>query len=526
MMAQRNFLQRHGQLVRKEFMLLDRNNWPTINHPSGMPQYGHQPAGYPANIISHMSRGHPQAYMQDPHATAHHHTGPPPAKRPRQTPPTQRPGSSPAIAPGGMSIDPSLDEEEDYAKGDYMDLITPREISSHRYKQHHEWMEEIFSSPFATGQIIPVALGLGRKGELESLTHGFFDAPTGGTPKADGNAEPQVPYLGPVRAEEFSKRAAEKIAGINVEMEKMKRLHEKRMAKLRQGSVVQAAEKRLRDAVFSSPLARGNGTTGSMLAPTEADIAAATVRQQGRIVEISNEVEAALGRKVEVVQALKCIQKGGLEEKAPPELMRNEDTLASTSIAAMFESTITEPIQADEVSSFPDFDDKADWLQGDADPVSDNLDLGNIPGQGEDSNRMPEQALSLEPQQNGGDSGDWVMVDQQGEANTATVADPPHLGIMEGNEMEQTDLDKLGAEIPDFGNDVPDISGEGFESTEFGDGVDFGNLDTAGDALAGYGEQNDGMETDEAMGLTLEDSAFGDAFHQTETNTPTEAGGA
>ena len=524
MMAQRNYLQRQGQLVRKEFMLLDRNNWPTINHPSGMPQYGHQPAGYPANIISHMSRSQQQAYAQDPHASAHHHTGPPPAKRPRQTPPTQRPGSSSAIVPGGMSLDPSLDEEEDYAKGDYMDLITPREISSHRYKQHHEWMEEIFSSPFATGQIIPVALGLGRKGELESLTHGFFDAPTGGTPKSDANAEPQIPNLGPGRAEEFSKRATEKIAEINAEMERMKNLHDKRMAKLRQGSIVQAAEKRLRNAV-SDPLANGNGTTGLFVPPSAADIAAATIRQQARIDEIATEVEAALNRKIEAVQSFRCVQKGGLEEKAPPGLVRNQETLASTSVAAMFESTITEPIQVDEISSFPDFDDKADWLQGDADPVSDNLDLGNTPGQGEDNNQMHEQATSHEPQQNGGDSGDWVMVDQQGEANTATVADPPHLGIIEGNGMEHVDLDKLGAEIPDFGNDVPDISGDGFESTEFGDGVDFGNLDTAGDALAGYGEQNDGMETDEAMGLTLEDSAFGDAFHQTETNTPNEAGG-
>ena len=272
-------------------------------------------------------------------------------------------------------------------------------------------------------------------------------------------------------------------------------------------------------------MANGNGTTGLFVPPSAADIAAATIRQQARIDEIATEVEAALNRKIEAVQSFRCVQKGGLEEKAPPGLVRNQETLASTSVAAMFESTITEPIQVDEISSFPDFDDKADWLQGDADPVSDNLDLGNTPGQGEDNNQMHEQATSHEPQQNGGDSGDWVMVDQQGEANTATVADPPHLGIIEGNGMEHVDLDKLGAEIPDFGNDVPDISGDGFESTEFGDGVDFGNLDTAGDALAGYGEQNDGMETDEAMGLTLEDSAFGDAFHQTETNTPNEAGG-
>ena len=524
MMMQRNMLQRNGQLVRKEFMLLDRNNWPTINPPAGVNQYGHQPAGYPANVMSHMSRTQPQAYMQDMNASAHHHTGPPPAKRPRQTPPTQRPGPGSAIAPGAMSIDPSFEEEEDYAKGDYMDLITPREISTHRYKQHHEWMEEIFSSPFATGQIIPVALGLGRKGELESLTHGFFDAPIGGTPKSDANAEPQVPNLGPERAEEFTKRATAKIAEINAEMEKMKRVHEKRMAKLRQGSIVQAAEKRLRNAV-KDPIAAATGTTGLFMIPSEADIAAAAIRQQARVDEIAAEVEAALDRKIEAVQPIRCVQKGGLEEKAPPGLVHSEETLGSTSVAAMFESTIAEPIQVDEISSFPDFDDKVDWLEGDADRVSDTLDIGNTPGQVEDNNQVPDQAIGNEQQQNGGDSGDWVMVDQQGDANTATVADPGDLGIIEGSGMEHTDMEKLDAEIPDFGTDVPDIVGGGFESTEFGEGVDFGNLDTAGDALAGYGEQNDGMETDEAMGLTLEDSAFGDAFHQTETNNPDEVGG-
>jgi hypothetical protein len=63
------------------------------------------------------------------------------------------------------------------------------------------------------------------------------------------------------------------------------------------------------------------------------------------------------------------------------------------------------------------------------------------------------------------------------------------------------------------------MSTDGFESHEFDDAVDFSNLDTAGEALAGYEQQNDGMDTDEHLGLDLgEDSAFGDAFHHTEAD--------
>ena len=46
-----------------------------------------------------------------------------------------------------------------------------------------------------------------------------------------------------------------------------------------------------------------------------------------------------------------------------------------------------------------------------------------------------------------------------------------------------------------------------------GGGFDFANIDSAGDALAAYTEQNDGLDLGD-----LDNSAFGDAFHATDND--------
>lgn len=505
-------------------MLDDKINWPHISLP---PQAQHV-AGYPGNVISHMNRSQQQAYLQDPHAAAaHQHIGPSPAKRQRQHAPAQRPGSSPAPVPGTVSV---ADEEEEYARGDYLDMVTPREISINRYKKHHEWLEEIYSSPYANGQILPVELGLGRKGELEALTRGFFEAPIGRTPisphekPADRAPEARLPGLGPARAEEFRKRATEKIAEINAEMEKMKDFHAKRMAKLRQGSLVRDAERRLRSAVIDP---REN-SSDNPIPPSDADIMAAGIRQLGRIDEIAGDVERSLNRRIDVVHHVKCIQKGGLEEKAPPAISQTNDALPSTSSAAMLDASMTEPILPDDVPAFPEFDEKAEWMQADpdADTLPDNLDIGDTLLQDSNNIQAAEPANDLGPAPQNGDAGDWVMVDRQDEVPITTGADIPHINSLDAATADQTDLDKLAADLPDFSADVQDLNAEGFEGTDFDDTVDFSNLDTAGEALAGY-EANDGMDTDEHVGL-LDDSAFGDAFHHTEAGMEggREGGGA
>ena len=100
-----------------------------------------------------------------------------------------------------------------------------------RYKQNHEWMEEILSSPYSINQIIPADLGLGVRGELAGLTEGFFDAPI--DPDKDVAKYNYVGRLDPGKADEFRNRATERIAEVNKEIEKMKTRHAKRLANSR-----------------------------------------------------------------------------------------------------------------------------------------------------------------------------------------------------------------------------------------------------------------------------------------------------
>ena len=393
----------------------------------------------------------------------------------------------------------------------------------HRFTTHHEWLEEVYASAYANGQIMPVGLGLGRKGELEALTRGFFEAPIGGTPfsktehYSDPPPEANHPGLEPGKAEEFTKQATEKIAEINAEMEKMKQLHAKRMAKIRQGSLLRDAEKRLRSAVVDPK----ENSTKNPIPTSDHDIMVAGIRQQGRIDEIAEEVERALQRKIGVTQQVKCIQRGGLEEKGRPESSQIAD-FTPISSAAMLDASRTTPAQPDDVPSFPDFDERADWMQAepDAEPVPSSLEIGDTPLQHTNNVQTSEPATSLEPQHQNGDAGDWVMVDRQ---DDAAVCDTPQLNNLDGATGDHTDLDKLASELPDFSADVPGLNTEGFEGNAFDDAVDFSNLDTAGEALAGY-EPNDGMDTDEHVGL-LDDSAFGDAFHHTDANMEGTGGG-
>jgi hypothetical protein len=436
MMAHRKSLQQFGQLVRKEFMLDDRNNWPIVNLPGAHINPQAQLAGYPANVMAQMTRSHQHAAYGQDQSAASQYIGPSPAKRPRPTPSSQRPGANAIAVPGSMAINPIVDEEEDYARGDYLDLVTPKEISLYRYKQHHEWMEEILSSPYATGQIIPVALGLGRKGELESLTKDFFDAPTSGTPKSsDPKAEPPMPGLGRSRAEDFTRRATARIVEIKDEMEKMKRIHASRLSKLRQGSLVQDAERRLR-ATVSDPMAHGGGQPAT---PTHGDVMVAGIRQQGRIDEIAEEVERGLHRKVETISDVTCVQKGGLEEKILPDIEFETDALATVPSAALQDQSLAEPVQLDDVPSFSEFDDKADWMQDETDPVTDNLDLGDTAVQVNNDISLSEPPANLAAENQGGDISDWVMVDRRDDAD-----DPKNNAVARAEQLEDLDTSNAG----------------------------------------------------------------------------------
>ena len=545
MMSQRRYLQQHGQLVRKEFMLHDRNNWPTVNLPQGqMPQYPQQVSGYPGNVISHMGRSQQPSYIQEQQAASQQGgMGPSPAKRPRPTPPSQRPGSSTSIAAAAMAHDATVDDEEDTSRGDLMDFLTPRDISTMRYTQHHEWMEEIFSSPYATGQIIPVDLGLGRKGELESLTRGFFEAPTGGTPRTDGQVEPlRAGKMDQGKAEEFTLHASEKITQINVEMENMRRRHARRMAKLEKSGFVYDAEKRLRNMITNSS-ETGTDIWRIDTQTQKRDAVIAALSQQEKVDEIAREAEAALGRMIEIVKDVHCIQKGGLEEKTPPEVSEFDDAITndaevvSTSqmtrppiehnssqgvLPASGERVNRPPKQPSAANSLNTHDIDPPTSQG-LTPFDENIDLGPDDAHGSAADHtMEEPSRNGQPGNKEVDSGDWVMVDKESDPGAPRREEPGKVDIFDSDIREQQGQSAPGDGLPDFTADVEGTTGPGFDSNEFGDDIDFGNLDSAGDALAGYGEEDVVVGADENADLGLEDSAFGEAFHDTEPHSERE----
>jgi Fungal domain of unknown function (DUF1750) len=279
-LSQRRFLQSQGHLARKEFMLHDKANWPTISlPPQGLQYPPHMMARQQAAVATQMQMGAtPNKSIPDRHQ---HRRGP------------------------SNVLEPTLEDEEDVSRGDMLDFMTPRDISRMRYEQHHEWMEEIMSSPFAMKQIVPTDLGLGRKGELEALTSGFFDTPTSVLPENPANASSvKVGRMDISKAEEFTAKAAKKVAEMEAELEKLKKRHARRMAKLDRSMCLSIAEKKLRTIT-------AEGVHQSLFAESEEGS-----RQEvaGNADEIVRDIETALGKKIVPVTIVQCVEKGGLEE--------------------------------------------------------------------------------------------------------------------------------------------------------------------------------------------------------------------
>jgi len=514
-MTQRRYLQQHGQLVRKEFMLHDRNNWPTINLPNGsMPQPWNPNSNYPSNVISQMSRSH-QSYMMQQQAASHAAMGPSPAKRQRQVGPPHGHGPSRSQMP--MIPNDSSVEEEETINSDAMDTLTPRDISANRYIQHHLWMEEIFSSPYGTSQIVPVELGLGRRGEIESLTREFFDAPMSGEAnKIKGAVPPRVGRLEDGKAKDFTAKAAQRIAQLNAEMEKLKRQHAKRTEKLSRGDVVKEAEQKMRDLSVDK---------------RESDNYASSTDE---VVNLIEKVQAFLGQGVRVIKEVECVQRGGLEEKAQaneanfPQHSFDMDHPALDAARAQamayqmpkagsgrgFDSTGQTP------QAYPQSATPSDRAQ-DAEPAkvtaSEDVTMSEVPT-GADSKE--------------GGSGDWIMVDKEGESGPADNQERPDVGTLASHATLENEFATSGNELDTAGDALQDFAPDQgtmdeFHPDDFNDTVDFGGLDTAGDGLSGFAEQaNVEMALEEPGDLGLDDSAFGEAFHAPEAGEQPETGGA
>ena len=522
MVTERRFLQQKGlQLVRKEFMLHDRNNWPTVNLPSD--NYGQIAAtGYPNNVISHMSRQQP-AYMPQRLVNNQGPIGPPPTKRQRQAPPSNPTEAEAAAHEPFMSREPTIYDEEDVSRGDLLDLLTPRDISAMRYKQHHEWLGEVLRSPYEVHSIIPGNLGLGRKGELESLTRDFFEAPTTGTakmilrpPPEDvghkgpfNDAPPRVGRMEAGKAQDFAKKAAERVAEIHQEMEKLRKQHVRRMAKLNRGVAIREAERNLRTTDVGVTDAQSNASPGDRRPNHHTE----------SVDEIQKSIEEVLKKNVHVVPDIQCIQKGGLEEKSQSE----------ESLSQAFDLVDQSVELSGQVPFFETPQDQVSSVNHTPGPGAEPSLETPLPTttqlEGAETGDHSERETQVQTEAKEAEAGDWIMVNKEGSTEAPAGGELAELDAFTNDAAmasaagtPQDNLDSAAEALPDFTAGEEGDLGQDFGGADFSEGVDFVNLDTAGEALSGYGE-SEVLGLDEHGGLGLDDSAFGDAFHSNETGT-------
>ncbi|KAI4260977.1 MAG: hypothetical protein L6R42_003817, partial [Xanthoria sp. 1 TBL-2021] len=503
-LTQRKYLQQHGQLVRKEFMLHDRNNWPTISLPGNAA--GAQPTAYPNNVISHMSRQQP-GYVQPTAAVAHQAgLGPPPAKRARPT--ISNAAEAEAAAKQAASDrEPTMYDEEDVSRGDLLDFLTPREISTVRYKQHHEWLGEVFRSPYDTQQIVPVELGLGRKGELEALTKDFFNAHTEPSSRtAKGAAPARVGRMEPGKADEFTKLANTRISDINAEIEKMKRQHARRLSKLARGAEMQEAEKALRTANIGAEELDPDNVSDQTMAEG----------RHSQLSTIQARMEATVGKKVQKVNEVECIEQGRFMEKIDE----------SDNSSQVYDFTDQGGDLSGQIPSFQTPQDALSPVEETPGPTPHPSGTSHAGPQDSEGGRMIESAdVAMSGMQDSGQrkdvaAEDWVMVNKGGDED-AQDAPNEELPDLDAFTNDPAMVSNIGTPAENMGTGAEDLTnfsvgaegelGPDFNANDFGNGVDFGNLDTAGEALSGYGvEESMGMDDGD---LGLNDTAFGDAFH-------------
>ncbi|KAG6031763.1 hypothetical protein E4U41_007439, partial [Claviceps citrina] len=305
-MQQRHFLLRGGQIRRKEFMLSDRVNWPSLPELTRQ-QMGPQmtPRGIPQQM----------AYPTQP-------TAGPPAKRARHASQSHAAGANVAAGagaaaamPGAPGLDAALDDDEDVSRGDMFDHLTPREMSLSRYQQNHEWMEEILSSAYRIGQIQPSDLNLGLKGELASLTEGIFTA-QGVDVFTQSPDKPYVGRLDPGLADEFRRRVDKHIESTQAEIKKLEEEHAELVASFKTSSVLKVKEKEVRS-IPDPPAPEIFKTDDDMAIGDEQGMPPGMSSSTAAFEDILRDIEAATGRRVQVLPRVRRVQDGGYQAPAP-----------------------------------------------------------------------------------------------------------------------------------------------------------------------------------------------------------------
>ncbi|EMC95667.1 hypothetical protein BAUCODRAFT_42961, partial [Baudoinia panamericana UAMH 10762] len=313
-MRERQVLEAQGRLEKRDFMLHDRSAWPALNLPNAATlqrQMSMQQQGYPSQAsqaqAAMMRNQYPQypAYQQQ----QPQHLQPPPAKRQRPNPSV----SGASVLLDGIHGDTSIEDEENTTLGDFFDHLTPRDISVSRYMQHHRWMEEVFSSPYASNQIVPADLGLGLMGELKGLTDGILEPPTVDLALSEQplqKAKEAQPFtnLSKEQLEEFNKRVATHLEEGQAEIERMKAEHAREMGEWKKTNLLMQSEKKLRYATWQG---HEDAVPAYRLEDPSATEHMSDSEKRVTLEDVLKEVEDALGVKISARKEAEMVEKGG-----------------------------------------------------------------------------------------------------------------------------------------------------------------------------------------------------------------------
>ena len=494
-MAERQWIESQGRLDRQDFMLHDREKWPQLNMPGraavpGVPAYNQ--SMYQQSPMAHI--GNPRFSGNFYQQAQQGHTGPSPAKRARQHPPAHAPASAAAL----MAQDTSIEDEENVLLGDLLDHLTQRDISLTRYMQHHDWMDEVYSSPFATGKIVPMDLGFGLMGELAGLTEGLFDTPNSSLEKPESKSMDTPAEYKKVTSEqlqEFEKRVQAHKEKEQNEITRMKEEHARRMDSLRKSKSLVKAEKKLRNASWKPS---GSGNEFWRLEKTNDQDANQIVEQ----------VEELLGGSISAQKEATMISEGGYrkeEKRTPPADADMGMQMDGAGIDA------TQSLQS------------ASGAPAEPAPQAEQVQLPTQHAEPQAPQQLPQSAAPSAPDSNMEnletmDTGNFSLPDDM-ELDTGFQFDTPKTDVQTpgtSNWPGQPQQAPTQPQQPAQPNAADPTSGGDLYGA--GGDANFGDFD-AGDGLIDF-EGGAGDDID----FSMDNSAFGDAFHGTEGHGDDGAG--
>ncbi|THW75515.1 DUF1750-domain-containing protein [Aureobasidium pullulans] len=498
-LAERQWIESQGRLDRQDFMLHDREKWPQLNMPGraavpGVPAYNQ--SAYQQSPMAHI--GNPRFSGNFYQQAQQGHTGPSPAKRARQHAPAHIPASAAAL----MAQDTSIEDEENVLLGDLLDHLTQRDISLTRYMQHHDWMDEVYSSPFATGQIVPMDLGFGLMGELAGLTEGLFDTPNSTLEKAESKAKDTSTAYKKISSEqlqEFEKRVQAHKEKEQSEIARMKEEHARRMDSLRKSKGLVKAEKKLRNASW-----KPSGSTAEFWRLEKTNDQDAT--------QIIEQVEELLGGSIQAQKEATMVSEGGYrkeEKRTPPADMDMAGTQMDGAGSDAAQSLQSASGASAEPAPAPLLQSEQPQLSTQEAPAAPQVPpqqhLQSVAPSVPDTNMENMETM---------DTGNFSLPDDM-ELDTGNFNfDTPKTDVQTPGTSNWPGQQQQAPSRPQQqANPQPDTSNQTSGGDLYGGGdANFGEFDT-GDGLIDF----DGG-AGEDIDFSMDNSAFGDAFHGTEAH--------